>query len=131
MFLRISHDKPFIKLSDPMSDSQFDNQSYPLIENIREDQTQVAAGPDAESMVEQITYLTSWPASSFPSENNDTMEAITMPTTSMSILGDGAGCEGRQGSHASQLQHGVGREGVMTEGNYHMMFRDYSAGNQH
>ena len=29
-----------------------------------EDQTHVAAGPDAGSLVEQITYLTSWPQAS-------------------------------------------------------------------
>lgn len=36
-----------------------DHRDYPIIP--AEDQSQVAAGPDAGSLVEQITYLTSWP----------------------------------------------------------------------
>ncbi len=53
---------------------------------VGEDQTQVAAGPDAESMVEQITYLTSWPAPEEvgPSEVTATptnmVEVVTTPT---------------------------------------------------
>lgn len=116
---------------DTASDSQFDNQSYPLVASIGEDQTQVAADPDAESMVEQITYLTSWPSSSFPAHDNNTVEVVTMPTTSMSMLGGGGG-EGGEGNRVPHgLQHGMGRGGAMGEGNYHMAFQDYSTGNQH
>ncbi len=37
-----------------------DQSDYPIIA-AAEEQSHVAAGPDAGSLVEQITYLTSWP----------------------------------------------------------------------
>lgn len=49
---------------------------------VSDDHTQVAAGPDADSMVEQITYLTSWPASSPPAPGpTHIVEVVTTPTS--------------------------------------------------
>lgn len=44
-----------------------------------EDQTHVATGPDADSLVEQITYLTSWPQPT-TSQPSNTVEVMTTPT---------------------------------------------------
>lgn len=41
-----------------------DQSDYPIIAAVAEEQSQVAAGPDTGSLVEQITYLTSWPQTS-------------------------------------------------------------------
>ena len=92
------------------------------------DQTQVAAGPDAESMVEQITYLTSWPAPdevipppdatpSGPTPTN-TVEVVTTPTTGHAphahqVVG-GAAAPG----HTHHSHHGV-MGGATTAGHAH------------
>lgn len=52
---------------------------------VSDDHTQVAAGPDAESMVEQITYLTSWPGTTTTTASpapTHTVEVVTTPTAS-------------------------------------------------
>ncbi len=89
-----------------------------------EDQTQVAAGPDAESMVEQITYLTSWPSSSSPAHQSNTIEVMTTPTSS-GILSGGGG----RNSHTHQLQH-MGGAGVEDVG-YQISFQSINEYNNH
>ena len=77
------HHDVFYFLPESPDDDHYEEQDYPLV--VGEDQTQVAAGPDAESTVEQITYLTSWPATTSPAHQTS-MDIITMPTTTMSML---------------------------------------------
>jgi len=89
--------------------SEYVEQPYPLV--VGEDQTQVAAGPDAESTVEQITYLTSWPASSSPATpHHSSVDIISMPTTTMSMLS------------AAPMQHQVLEQRVGEE-NYQIAFQ--------
>jgi hypothetical protein len=45
---------------------------------VGEDVTQVAPRPDAGALVEQITYLTSWPQTT-PPETANSVEVITQP----------------------------------------------------
>lgn len=87
-------------------------ENYPLIVG-SEDVTQVAGGPDAESTVEQITYLTSWPATSSPAPaQSNTVEVVTTPTTAGLLTGSG---------HTHQLQH-VGSS-VGEDGSYQITFQ--------
>ncbi len=105
---------------------------------VGEDQTQVAAGPDAESMVEQITYLTSWPPqppseptshtpSSAPTAN--TVEVVTTPTGSHTHSMETTPIAGH--AHPHGLVGGAGNPVVLEEDNrpYQITFRtidDYS-----
>ncbi len=112
-------------LESPDEDHYVD-QGCPLV--VGEDQTQVAAGPDAESTVEQITYLTSWPASaadassSTSTHHHTSVDAVTMPTSSMSMFS----------TVGVPIQQGIQQRHV--EEPIHIAFqpvRDYSAGTRH
>ncbi|XP_064399722.1 uncharacterized protein LOC135346135 [Halichondria panicea] len=59
-FCLVPKNEAILKSGQQMNEG--DQSDYPIIP--AEDQSQVAAGPDAGSLVEQITYLTSWPQTS-------------------------------------------------------------------
>ena len=95
----------------------------------------MAADPDAESMVEQITYLTSWPTSTVPT-HQATMEVNPLPTTSIGVLGGAASGRGVDGGGERaqapvRLLQGVKRAREESEGEEtcHTTFKDYSTGN--
>lgn len=94
----------------------------------------MAADPDAESTVEQITYLTSWPASNSSSEvtsssqhHGNTVEVVTTP----SLL---SGHAHHQQSHQQPHSHYMtGGSGLVEDGGYQITFQsmnDYSTSNR-